>query len=369
MIVGLLSLTACGDQPPDRIRVGFVACLSGKHCDLGHGGRNGVTLAVEEFNAAGGVAFADGVRHLIELVNVDIHDDAAIEPALQKMAGQGVVAIIGPMLSQKAVKIKPLADRFKIPVISPTVSSHHLAAQQDYFFRVYPTCNTTAPALAGYVSNREHLKRIAIVTDPANKAFSEIWASHFNEAFTAHGGQIVAVHAKAEDESSSQLVSKLLKTEPDGILCVLNAYDTAMILQQVKLQNPGTRVFGTEWSTTESLDELSGEALDEAVFIASFDEDGRQPRFAAFEKSYQERFGRVATFGNRFGYEAMLVLQAALLKAKSPADLADALRHIGQVEALQGTIRLNEFGDVSRDVYIQKYSGGRFHVVERIPAQ
>ncbi|MGM0611741.1 MAG: ABC transporter substrate-binding protein, partial [Thermodesulfobacteriota bacterium] len=46
-------LFACGER--NKILVGFSGPLTGKYSDLGVQGRNGVTLAIEEINAQGGL--------------------------------------------------------------------------------------------------------------------------------------------------------------------------------------------------------------------------------------------------------------------------------------------------------------------------
>ena len=53
LIGGLALLVAC--QKPEPIRIGFVGGLSGRVADLGGAGRNGVQLALEQRNAAGGI--------------------------------------------------------------------------------------------------------------------------------------------------------------------------------------------------------------------------------------------------------------------------------------------------------------------------
>ncbi len=63
-LLAVLALSACGPQEP--LRVGFIGGLSDRNSDNGQSGQNGVILAVEQFNRAGGVA-----GRMVELVSRD----------------------------------------------------------------------------------------------------------------------------------------------------------------------------------------------------------------------------------------------------------------------------------------------------------
>ncbi|MFT5730449.1 MAG: ABC-type branched-subunit amino acid transport system substrate-binding protein [Desulforhopalus sp.] len=79
-----------GCEKKENLKIGFVGDLTGSMSDLGINGRNGVLIAVEERNAAGGI---DG--QIIELITKD--DKHEVEQALkvdQELFREGVVAIL-----------------------------------------------------------------------------------------------------------------------------------------------------------------------------------------------------------------------------------------------------------------------------------
>ena len=69
-ILVMLVLTSCTRQQP--ITIGFVASLTGSTSELGVNGRNGLMIAVEEINAAGGINGRS--------VEVVVKDDKMIRP-------------------------------------------------------------------------------------------------------------------------------------------------------------------------------------------------------------------------------------------------------------------------------------------------
>lgn len=88
--LGALVLAGCGPQEP--IRIGFIGGLSDRNSDNGQSGLNGVILAVEDLNRAGG---SDG--RLVELI---ARDDAQNRETAANSAGELVAAkveaVIGP---------------------------------------------------------------------------------------------------------------------------------------------------------------------------------------------------------------------------------------------------------------------------------
>ena len=107
-------LIGCGEKQP--VRIGFIGPVSGRNADLGAGGRNGVQLAVEQANAAGGV---NGRK--IELVLKD--DQGSVEIAKREVAAllaEKVEAILGPMTSGVALAVTPLANEAQVLLMAPS---------------------------------------------------------------------------------------------------------------------------------------------------------------------------------------------------------------------------------------------------------
>lgn len=77
-----------------------------------------------------------------------------------------MVAIIGPVTSQMSVAALPTANERKLVLLSPTTSTGDLSGLDDHFFRIYPTCEQNARALAEHAVQISKNRRIAILADP-----------------------------------------------------------------------------------------------------------------------------------------------------------------------------------------------------------
>ncbi len=120
-----LALAACSPPPP--IKIGFIGGLSDRNSDNGQSGLNGVTLAVEQFNRAGGV---DG--RMVELLpRDDAQDKATAAKSAQELVDAKVEAVVGPFTSGMAAVIVPITGKAGIFQVSPTITSMDFFGKDD----------------------------------------------------------------------------------------------------------------------------------------------------------------------------------------------------------------------------------------------
>jgi len=119
----------------ETIKVGVLFELSGALASYGTSDKNGIMLAIDEINAAGGI---NGKQ--IEPVVVDTKSDPAeATNVAAKLVDEKVVAIFGPATSGATKAIAPIATRAKIPVISPSATADDVTVAngqvREFMFR------------------------------------------------------------------------------------------------------------------------------------------------------------------------------------------------------------------------------------------
>ncbi len=355
LLLGLfLLLGACRQSPP--VLIGFVGGLSGRSADLGIGGRDGATLAVEEVNARGGVRG----RQLKLLVADDRQKPQVAREAFSSLVAQGATAVVGPMTSSVATEVVSLANEARIPLISPTTSTNTLSGKDDYFFRVYPGSRTMAEALARYAFEQRKLRRFGVFYDLSNRSHTEGWLNYFTAEFEALGGEVIAREAffSGRVESFFELSASLLGRELDGVLILANALDTAMICQQFRKQGSDQALFGSEWSATRDLLSLGGRSVEGLTLFHTFDRNSSRSNFIAFKRRFFERFGYEPGFAATHGYDAVQTLVAAL--KLNASGLKIALKSLGPVSGAQSQVQLDQFGDAHREFFLLQVQNGRF---------
>lgn len=354
----VLWLAGCADRTP--VVLGFMGDLTGRAADLGVGGRDAATLAIEEANAAGGLR-----GRPIELLSQDDRQNAeAARAAYQAFQAAGVELVIGPMTSAVMVDLQPLADQGPLLLLSPTVTSSAFDGQDDRLFRVIASTRDYARKSARFHAERQGLRRVAVVMDENNLAFTQRWLDDFQVEFVRLGGRIVSrVSFDLQAMPSfGQVVAGALAGQPDGLLVLANAADAALLVQQVRKQAPTVPVLSSEWSASEAFLALAGRAAEGVHQSQFFDRDSREPSYVGFVARFRHRFGREPGFAEVGAYDATRVALQALAARRDGEDLKQTLLRVGRFEGVQQPVVFNPTGDAQRQTYITVVRDGRYVV-------
>ena len=106
-IIALAAFLAAGAlRAEDTIKVGEYASLTGKEASFGQSSHKGITMAIEEINAAGGV-----LGRSIELITEDNQTVAGQSGTVVRklIARDRVVALLGEVSSGRSLEAAPIA--------------------------------------------------------------------------------------------------------------------------------------------------------------------------------------------------------------------------------------------------------------------
>lgn len=352
------ALVGCGDRSP--LQVGFMGDLTGRAADLGVGGRDAATLAIEEINAAGGI---DG--RPVELRSVDDHQDAeAARRAFHALEASGVEVVVGPMTSAVMAALRPQLEASALLMVSPTVTSSEFDGVDDRLFRVIASTRTYARRSAQYHAERQGLRRVAVVLDENNLAFTQSWFDDFAAEFQRQGGRIVgrvSYDLKA-GVRFAHVVDEALATRPDGLLLLANAADAAQLVQQARKRAPDLPLLTAEWSATDTFLAMAGAAA-EGVHQAQFmDRNSHEPTYEAFVERFRHRFGRGPGFAELAAYDATQVVLQAMAARREGEDLKQTVLRVGRFQGAQQTVVFNATGDADRETHITVVRQGHYVV-------
>ncbi|MDV7395842.1 ABC transporter substrate-binding protein, partial [Arthrospira platensis SPKY1] len=116
----------------------------------------------------------------------------------------------------------------------------------------------------------------------------------------------------SRSESLAPYLQMALAYQPDALVVVANAIDTANLAQLLRKENQQLPMLTAEWAATEQLIELGGRAVQGLHVAQYFDRQGQQPRFLAFREAFVGRFGRQPGFPEVGAYDAtQVVLEAS----------------------------------------------------------
>ena len=153
-------LNSCNKADSNEIAVGEYESLTGSEATFGQSSHNGLVLAVEEINNAGGV-----LGKKIKLITEDNQGKPSETPTVvQKLINRDkVVAVIGEVASSNSKAGAPICQQFKIPMITPASTNPEVTAIGDYIFRVCFIDPFQATVMSKFAINSMKVKKIALL--------------------------------------------------------------------------------------------------------------------------------------------------------------------------------------------------------------
>lgn len=351
-------LTSCTQQQP--ITIGFVASLTGSTSELGVNGRNGLMIAVEEINAAGGIN-----GRSVEVVVKDDKNDPATGLAVdQELYEDGVSFVIGHMTSNMAAGSIPFVNSKDMLMINPTMSATTLFNQDDHLISVVsPNSDQAAVIKASMVKNGGG-KKVAVIYEAQNLAYTGTVKECLVKEIEPLGGQIIYEEAFLSGASPNYLdiSQRVLNTSPDSIVILASSFDAAMFCQQLYKQNNQIPVYLAAWSMNNDLLLQGGQSVEGINITSLIDSDSQLPSYTTFRQKFLTKYGAEPTFASVYAYEAAMVLSDAMAEANSddPETIKKTIINKSIYQGLQSDIVIDQYGDAKRTIYEYVVKDGQF---------
>lgn len=368
-LIFLLILPGCGaEKPPgaEGIQVGFFGALTGPTATFAQSGRNGVTLAVEEINAAGGVL---GGKHIELLVEDDRGEATEAASAVSKLITRDhVVALIGEQASSRTIAAAPIAQSYGVPMISPTSTNVEVTKKGDYIFRVCFTDPYQGWVLATFARSNLQAKTAAQLVDVRND-YSVGLAGAFRESFTKAGGRVVAElkYSEGDSDFSAQLTA-IRPLDPD-VLVVPGYYtDAGLIARQAKALGLSAVLLGGDGWDSPKLAEIGGDAVEGSYFSNHYSVDDPSPAVRRFAAAYRKRYGEDPDSIAALSYDAARLLADAIRRAGSTEGkrVRDELADTKNFSAVSGTVTMDADRNPIKPAVVLKVEKGRFAFVTSV---
>jgi ABC-type branched-subunit amino acid transport system substrate-binding protein len=300
----------------------------------------------------------------IELVIVDDGGSAAnAGTAIRQLEQRGVVAVIGPLLSEGLAAGGRTRTDADLVILSPTAANVPRGTANVY------SLNTSdlegARALGRYaVQNR--LTRVALLY-PAIPDFREI-AVAFREAVGAAGGRVVAdVGYRAGTTTFAEQMRAIGTANAQAVFIAAPERDIRQIAPQIEYYGlTDVRVLGSEtWTSEEVLRGLPARQTDGIVVAAPMLRGSRELAWDEFVGRYEAAHRR--TLDNPYpalGYDAIRIVRYAL--EAGTARRGDVARRIAALRDFRGATGILSVRDaeVVRRPFLVRIEGGRILPLE-----
>ncbi|NLB41295.1 MAG: ABC transporter substrate-binding protein, partial [Clostridiales bacterium] len=295
VIVVLALFVGCGDaNTSNTIKIGVNYELTGKVASYGQDSVQGIELAIEEINAAGGIDGKD-----IEIVKYDNKSDEAEATTLttRLMTSDKVVAVLGPATSGAFKATIPPALQNKIPVASGSTTADDITVDangvKEYAFRICFSDAYQGTGMANYALNKLSAKSAVVIMDNSSD-YGKGLAEAFTNTFQDGGGAIVAQEAYvAGDTNFNSIITKIKGDEFDVIFIPGYYEEAGLIIKQAREQGITVPILGADGFDSPDLAKLAGDdALTNVYYSNHFSSLDEDPVVQNFLEGFEEKYDK-----------------------------------------------------------------------------
>src|ERR1700726_2279010 len=231
LIFGVILAATGSVFSQDTIKIGEFGSLTGDNASFGISQNNGVQMAVEEINAAGGV-----LGKKIELNSEDNQTKQGETTTIaRKLISQDhVSAIIGEVASSKSLEAAPICQASKIPLLATAATNPAVTQTGDYVFRVCFTDDFQAVVIARFVLETLQKKKAAFMTD-VKQDYSVGLTKIAKEYLEKNGGEIVKEQSYSSDDKDFRAQLTAIKAANPDVIIITGYYpEAALIAKQAR---------------------------------------------------------------------------------------------------------------------------------------
>lgn len=343
----------------DEIVVGEIGALTGSEATFGISTHQGIELAFEQINANGGVL---GKKFRLITVDDQGKADEATTAVTKLITQDRVVAILGEVTSSRSLAMAPIAQSYRVPMISPSSTNPKVTEQGDFIFRVCFIDPFQGLVMARFALNNLGLKRIAVLRD-VKSDYSVGLAEYFVREFTAGGGEIVLnqSYSNGDSDFKAQLTTIAIK-KPQALFVPGYYGDVGLIARQRNEVGMQVPLLGGDGWDSPKLIEIGGSALDGSYFSTHYSPEDSSPLVQEFIKSFKDRYGVVADGLAAMGYDAALVLADAIKRAGGTESdpLRNAIAGTTNFPGVTGSITIDEHRNANKPAVVLKIVNGAY---------
>jgi len=369
-VVGGLCALALGGAASAQsvIKLGYAGPLSGAQAQYGKDMQNGLTLAIEEFNATHPKIGGKEVK--FQLISEDDQADPRNGTTVaQKLVDDGIQGMLGHFNSGTTIPASRVYNQAGIAQIAMATAPEYTQQGYKTAFRMMTSDTQQGSVIGAFAVKKLGYKKIAIVDD--RTAYGQGLADEFEKAATAVGATIVRreyTNDKATDFKA--ILTQIKSRNPDAVFYGGAEGQSAPLARQMRELDMKAALMSGEMSKTDSFIKLAGAQAAEGTVcsLAGLPLD-QMPGGMGYKQRYEKRFGTPVQTYSPYAYDGAMAMMKAMVAANS-ADPAKYLPALAATNTQGVTARhyaYDEKGDLKDGgITIYKVIGGKWVPVESV---
>jgi branched-chain amino acid transport system substrate-binding protein len=341
--------------------------LSGAGTAAGTPWRDGLIMAQEEINAAGGI--------LGRQVKFEVYDTATDPSTSKALIAKGLdlkpYAVLGPLYSGSIAVNMVEAERAKVPQVIGGEAAALTTKGNKYLFRTSFSQAISMPKLVTYIKSTG-AKSVAVIY--VNNDFGKGGRTTAMTEFEKAGITVAADLATEEKQTDfAPDVLKAVESNADVLFAYLNEVESAGLLKELRKQGYKKPIYGETTLLGAQVLKIAGDDANGVQGHVGLSVDAPVPAIQEFGKKFQAKFGYKSDHNGIKGYTGLyLVKEITERNGKFDSQaLADGL-HCTRITTAQEPgvlmdVMINENGDLDRDSFLAEVQGGKQVIIKVLP--
>lgn len=318
------SVVGCNGKNKDKetIKLGSAGPLSGSVSIYGLAVKEGVELAVEEINAAGGVN-VDGKMMRLELVDFvnDEADPKKSAAALTSLISKDVDVVVGAVTSGATEGLIAEAVKHGVPVITPTGTADKLTVgdngdERDVRYNIFRACfyDSYQGTYMGQYAADQGVKK-AYVLYNNDEDYSKGLKDAFVETATANNVNVVTAAYSKQDKDFNAFWVPILEGGYDCVY-VPDYYENVYNILKTGYAKgyEGVCYGGDGWDGVIKQVKEGEDAsfLENCFYTNHYFGESESPVVKTFVEKYQAKYGSIPVSFAALGYDAVYIAKQAI---------------------------------------------------------
>jgi len=316
-------LLVAGGAYAQDIKIGLVAALTGGSAQSGEAITRGLTIAIDEINAKGGVM---GRKLVLVRRDDESSPPKGLAAARELISNEKVAALFGGIDSPVSLAIVPVANKEKVPFMGVWAAATNITvngAKPNYVFRVSAQDNLVDVKLIQYAMKTYGAKKPGLVL--INNPWGESNEKGLKAAAEAAKIGIAGIEKiEPNDVDMTAQLTRLRNAGADALILVANAAPGAQMMKARERMGWKVPVVSHWGISGGRFDELVGPSAGDAHFVQTYSfagtlNDAGKRVYAALQSKYGVKTPAdvLAPVGTANAYDAMHLVARAIGAAKS----------------------------------------------------
>ena len=331
--LAITSLTACGGSSEetassDTFKIGGIGPTTGDAAAYGTAVQNGIQLAVDEINEAGGI---NGKQIEFKFED-DQSDSEKSVNAYNTLKDWGMQMLVGTVTSAPCTAVVKETHNDNMFQLTPSATAVE-RIQYDNAFRICFSDPNQGKASADYIADNKLATKVAVIYNSSDVYSTGIYQK-FTEEAQAKNLEIVAAEAFTADSKTdfSVQIQKAKDSGADLVFLPIYYQEASLILTQANKMGYKPTFFGCDGlDGLLAVEGFDTELAEGVMLLTPFTADAEDEKTQTFVKDYEEAFDITPIQFAADAYDCIYAIKEAAEKAEvtpdmSVSDICDAMK-------------------------------------------